>query len=64
MPSTWELRSRGIIPVLMKFEISTPQKIKTYYLGILLGLSKYLAITLIIIPKMTLVIEETTDAET
>ena len=48
----------------MKFEINEPQKINKYYLGILFGLRRYLAITAIIIPKMTFVTEEITEAET
>jgi len=46
----------------MKLEISTPQKINPYYLGIELGLRRYLAITVIKIPRITLVIEERIDA--
>lgn len=49
---------------LMKFEINEPQKINKYSLGILFGLSKYLAMTAIMIPRMTLEIEEITEAET
>jgi len=62
-PKMLPFKSRGIIHVLMKLEISEPQKINKYSLGILLGLNKYLAITAIIIPRMTFVTEDITEAE-
>lgn len=62
-PKMLPFSSRGIIQVLIKLEISEPQKINKYSLGILFGLNKYLAITAIMIPRMTFVTEEITEAE-
>jgi F0F1-type ATP synthase assembly protein I len=55
---------RGITQVLIKLEINEPQKTNKYSLGILFGLNRYLAITAIIIPRITFVTEDITEAET
>ena len=51
-----------MIAVLMKLEMSTPQKVKIYSVGMLLGLSRYFAITAMMIARITLVMAETTEA--
>ena len=51
-----------MIPVLIKLEISTPQKMKAYSLGIELGLSRYLAIAMIRIARITLDTADTIEA--
>ena len=42
----------------------TPQKIKTYYLGMVFGRSNFLEMNAINMLRMTLVIDETTEAAT
>ena len=51
-----------MMPVLMKLEMRTPQKMKEYSLGIELGRSKYLAMRAMMMAKKTLVMAETTEA--
>lgn len=47
----------------MKLEISAPQKMNRYSLGMLFGRRRFLAITTTTNPKMMLLTDETTEAE-
>lgn len=49
--------------VFIKEEQSTPQNMNTYSLGTLAGRRQYLAITAITIARITLVIEDRTEAD-
>ena len=49
-------------PVLIKLDRRTPQKVKTYSLGTLTGRNKYLAMTIIIMARITLVAADITEA--
>lgn len=53
-----------MIPVFIKFDSKTPQKMNMYSFGMLLGRNRYFEMTVIMIPRITLVTEDTTEAAT